>query len=152
MTLEERVRAVKAKFEEAADELLALVSESPSQVSDIMRIARPSTEDGPSFSVSSELVERLQVEGHPPSEDRLSLPWEGRFLQVSSRSVRHEKEPVDVLIPEGEVFVLVNVWPENPARTQAFRELNAGAGGPEEIQRRLAEISEAEEAGPCTTS
>ena len=146
MTLEERVLAIKAKFEEATDELLDLASEGPDRFSEAMKLVGAPSVRAPQVSGHSELVTRLWVDGEEQPVERLPLPWTGRFLEIGRREIRHEREPVDVLIPAGEVFVLVNVWPENQARTRAFRELNAGALTPEEYGRLQAEIDEAEAA------
>lgn len=136
MTFEERVLAIKAKFQEAADELLELVSENPGAVSDIMQVAVPQRQK-PNVKVRR-LIE-TSCTGPDGSRwgDRFEVP--NTFMELERRKVRRETDPVDVLVPEGRVYLSVGIWPENELMTQAYRELAACDMSPEEWKQRVAD-------------
>lgn len=138
MNLEERVLAIKAKFQEAANELLDLVSESPSAVGDIMQIAAP--QERKSDVTVRRIVETCITRGDATYGDRFEIP--NVFMEFSRRHVRHETDPVDVLVPSGEVYLSVGIWPENEIRTDAIRKLTAGTISGEEYQRLIQEANE----------
>lgn len=140
MTFEEKVLAIKAKFQEAADELLALVSESPSAVSDILQVVHPNS---PSDIKAEHVVERtLFIPDRSPSTERIGIPYV--FLDFEKQDVRHETSPVETLIPKGQVFVMVGIKPENEKRSQALRDLRTGRLTPDEYSRQRELINEEE--------
>lgn len=140
MTFEERVLAVKAKFQEAADELLELASQSPSAVSDIMQVAWPDSRVG--WSIRRVVETTITAPDGQMAGDRFEVP--NLFVDFDRRRTRHEKHPVDVIVPEARVVVSVGVWPENEKRSDAFRQLAAGDVAPEEYMRRVEEANEEE--------
>jgi hypothetical protein len=143
VTLEQRVLAIKAKFEEATTELLGLVSEDPSRVLEVMRFAESPSARAPQVSGTSELVTRMWVDGEQLPAEHFLLPWTGRFLEISRRGFRHEKGVIGS-IPTGEVFVLVNIWSENTTRPRAFHDLNKDASILKEHARLQVQAHEAE--------
>jgi len=143
VNLEERVNAIKAKFEEATQELLDLVSEHPSQLSDIMQLAHPNMKKRSPIAVRRVIESTLSA----PPDCELLERFEVRnvFFEAQPLSFRHELDPVDVIIPQGEVYILVAMQPENEKRSELLRELNGKRISGEEYHRRHREIRDEED-------
>jgi len=131
MTFEERVLAVQAKFEEATNELLELVSQTPDAVSKIRRVLNPNADSPQDFEMRQEFVTEVLGEG-APALDRRALPVDGMFLSLNCQKIRDEKS---YLIPSGEVWVHVQMWPEDEGYSELLRTAHLRGLSPEQRPR-----------------
>ena len=129
MTFEKRVLAAKAKLNEAAIELLELVSQSPSAAGDICQILNPSRPATPNPDrqaipgVECREFWRSQIirDGVTEADDELELtPYSYVF---EHRKIDREDNP-DVLIIKGGVFLALSLYPEDEVYSEKMRRLS----------------------------
>jgi hypothetical protein len=125
VTFRERVLAAKAKIDEAADELLELVAQSPGAAADVMQILNPRAATVPAVESRDFFKSTLLQDGVEISSDEFELtPYSHGFER---RKIVREESPDTLLVRAG-VLMLVALYPEDEAESERLRERAREAG------------------------
>ena len=112
MKFEQRVLAAKAKLDEAADELLELLAESPSVAGDIMQVLNPTATTIVPIESREFLKSQLFQDGIETACDEIELsPYSYMFER---RKIDHDKGR-DVVSVKGGVMLILALYPQDEA-------------------------------------